>query len=202
MDYHLFLEGVVEKLEVAVSLIGFVADFQCVDPLEILGMRAPDSQPLGVLPYIFEDDIQVAVTAENLVVIARLENPGFVGLLIDGGFQPGNHFSQRLVQDLLHRYKEMNMVGHDDILKQPDFWLDFGDIEDGVSGKLAQWGEVDADAPGLGAGTGMNGRQFSKRGCFGGLIHGDEIDASGPVIMPEGPAFLVVIHEGKLRVKK
>lgn len=74
VDYDLLFEGAIEKLEIAIGLIGAVADLQIVDTAEKLGMGAPDCQSAGVVADIVDNSGKLAAVRNYPVVEALLEN--------------------------------------------------------------------------------------------------------------------------------
>lgn len=135
MDYHWSLEGVFKQLEITVSLPKAIPDTDIVDFYEEIGILPSCLQPTGILFDILDYRRETMVWAEIAVVEIRGEDichfrESLAYQLTTFHLHHAYVTSQCIRQIFLGKYREMDVVGHDDVLEDPKIMTEIRKIVD------------------------------------------------------------------------
>lgn len=196
MDNDLLFEGVVNELEVAVSLAGVSGDGQIVEAAEEIGVGTPFGESPGIVADVVVEGLEGAVGFEDLVVEAFVEDVGDAGEVVDGGFEAGDGHAEGRFGAVLDMKQEVEVIRHDGILVDAGRGFDFMEFAerrfDGVASRRC----AEKGGAGVAAGDFHVACKRAEVPDAGGLVHGHHIDAGALVVMPGGPVDFAAHHLG------
>lgn len=135
VNHHRGFEGIVEQLEIAVSLPKAITDSDIVDFSEEIGVLPSCLQPSGILLNILNNRREAMVTAEIAVMEIRGEDIRYFRKslpyqLTASHLHHAYVSSDSVWQIFLSKNREMDVGGHDDILENPKRGTEIWEIGD------------------------------------------------------------------------
>lgn len=201
MAHYSILEGIAEKLEIAVCLTVKVTDTDIATAFEETGIREADGKAAGIFAQVAEDSAEVTGCGENLVVEAFFEYVVKTAPVVDRHLEGGELPAEDFIEWTFHRQENMHMIRHEGVLQYAQRRMNGGDVAEAILDRSAERRGLDIRAAGGTRGDASVADQRAEARDAGSFEQGDMIDLTRAVIMPWRPAVAGPVSAHK-RIKR